>query len=244
MNQVSKLLYYIVDNKYYPEKKEHIINSYDNIIKLVKEHPDIFNNDNFMLPIKGGYIDKFKFVLEFNDKELDYGYNWLSNSKKYFDIIQQLISHSDDVFQIIYEKGTPINYDFDAFIFRMNDIYNTLVLCNKKGFYLDDLKYVNLIVHNDKIKIIDFDEPINLNILIDECEKKIAEAKFHNIMYFPYDTLSLILLYDFIGKINKIGNLINGNYYKILESCTYEFTENVKHKLSLFDNLVLLWDDH
>lgn len=244
LEQVSKLLYYIVNNKYYPEKKEHIINSYDNVLKLVKEYSDIFNNDNFMIPIKGGYIDKFKYVLEFNDNKFGYGFNWLSNSKTNFDIIQQLISHSDDVFQIIYEKGTQINYDFETFILKMNDIYNILVLCNKNGFYFDDLKYANLIVHNDKIKIIDFDEPINLNVLIDECEKKIVEAKFQDIMYFPYDTLSLILLYDTIRKINKLGHLDNGNYYKILESCTYEFIENVKYKLGMFDNFVLLWDKY
>lgn len=124
-----------------------------------------------MLLIKGGCIDKLKFISEFNDKKLGYGFNWLSSSKKYFDIIQQLILHKDDVFQIIYEKGTQKNYDFETFILKMSDIYNTLVLCNKNGFYFDDLKYVNLIVHDDKIKIIDFDEPINLNILIDECEK-------------------------------------------------------------------------
>jgi hypothetical protein len=244
LEQVSKLLYYIQDNKYYPEIKEQIINSYDNALKLIEENSEIFNKDNFMLPIKGGYIDKFKFVSEFNDKELGYGFDWLSKSKKYYDIIQQLISHTDEVFQIIYEKGTKINFDFETFILKMNNICDTLVLCNKNGFYFDDLKYANLIVHNDKIKIIDFDEPINLNVLIDECEKKIEEAKFHDIMYFPYDTLSLILLYEFIGKINKIGCLNNGNYNKILEYNTHEFNENVEYKLILFDNLVLLWDKY
>lgn len=74
--------------------------------------------------------------------------------------------------------------------------------------------------------------------------KKIVEAKFHDIMYFPYDTLSLILLYEFIGKINKICYLNNENYNKILESNTVECTTYIKYKLSLFDNLVLLWNKY
>ena len=244
LNQVSKLLYFIDNKIYNPEDDKNIIEMFKNVLKLANDYPQIFGNENFMLPIKGGYIDKKKLLLNFNNNEFGYGFDWLSNSKNNFDILNQLITHKNEIFQIVYEKGTPIKYDFDIFFIKIKDIYNILVLCEKNGFYFDDLKYSNLIVHNDKIKIIDFEEPINLNLLKDEYEKSISNAKFHNIMYFPYDTFSNILLYEYTGNINIIGNLKNNNYYKLLYTNTYEYIENVEYKLKLFDSLINLWNKY
>jgi len=242
LNQVSKLLYCINDKIYFPEKEENIIKTFNNVLKLANDYPEIFMDDKFILPIKGGYIDKNKFVTQFNNNE--YIFDWLSKSHDNFNIINQLILHKNEIFQIVYEKGTPINYNFDIFFLKIKDIYNTLVLCEKKGFYFDDLKYSNLIVHNDKIKIIDFEEPINLNLLKNEYEKLILNAKFYNIMYFPYDTFSNLLLYEYTGNIHKIGTLKDNNYYKLLYKNSFEYIENVEYKFKQFNSLINLWDKY
>lgn len=245
LNQVSKLLYYIDEKIYSPEKEEkNISKSFTNVLKLSNDYPQIFSLDNFILPIKGGYIDKNKFISKFNNGDFGYGFGWLSKSNNNLNIMNQLIMHKNEIFQIVYEKGTQINYGFDDFFHKMKDIYEILVLCEKNGFYFDDLKYSNLIVHDEKIKIIDFEEPINLNLLRNEYEILILDAKFSNIMYFPYDTFSNILLYEYIGNINKIGNFKNNNYYKLLHANTYEYVENIEYKIKHLQNLINIWEKY
>jgi hypothetical protein len=158
-----------------------------------------------------------------------------------FNILKELFENKNKIFQVVYEKGTELKYNFDTFLLKMKDIFDVLVLCEKNSFYFDDLKYSNLIVHNDRIKIIDFEEPINLNLLEKEYTRIIGDSKFHNIMYFPYDTISNLLLYEFTGYINKIGYLKNDNYYKLLHLNTNEYIENVEFKLNVFNFLISLW---
>jgi len=244
LNQVSKLLFNVEDKIYYPETQENISKTYDNVLKLIKEYPHIFSDENFILPIKGGYINKADFVSKYNSGEFGYGYEWISKSLNVFKILSQLISNKNEIFQVVYDKGIPLKYEFDTFFLKMINIYNLVELCNKNGFYFDDLKYGNLIVHNDKIKIIDFEEPINLNLSEEEYIKTIGESKFYNIMYFPYDTISNLLLYEFTGYIRKIGFLKNNNYYRLLQINTYEYIENVEFKFNAFNILINFWDKH
>lgn len=241
-NQVSKLLYYIKNNEYIPEK--NITYAYDNVIKLSIDYPNIFNNENFMMPLKCGYIDKKKFVSDYNNTEYSYGFDWISNSLEYVNIINSLLIHKNKLYQIVYEKGEKINYIFFDFIKKMETVYETLILCNTNHIYFDDFKYNNLIVHNDKIKIIDFEEPINLNVSENEYVKMIGNCKFHNPIYFPYDTMSLILLHEYTNNINKIGELDNNNYYKLLHINSHEFIDNAKYKYKLLNNLSELWNKY
>lgn len=244
LDEVSKLLIYNKNKKYYPETYENIVKTYDNVIKLAKEYSHIFCDDNFILPIKGGYIDKNVFLSKFNNGEFGYGYEWISKSCEIHSILIELFSNKNEIFQVVYKKGTCINYDFNNFLLKMVDVLNSLEQCNNNGFYFDDLKYGNLIVHDDKIKIIDFEEPINLNQSEEEYLKIIVNSKFHCVMYFPYDTISNILLYEFIGCISEIGHLKNGNYFKLLHSSTIEYIDNVKYKIKSFDILIDLWKEY
>lgn len=244
LSQVSKLLYYVEENKYIPDTKS-INLIYNNVIKLIGEYPHVFNMEYFMLPIKAGCVDKDKFILEFNDTKLAYGTNWLSGSINNLEIISQLIAHSNKLYQVIYEKGTPLVYNnFNVFLDKIYNVYTGLELCHQNGFYFDDLKYSNLIEHDDKIKMIDFEEPINLNLPTKTYIKKILDSKFNFVMYFPYDTLSNVLLYEYIGNINKIGNLKNNNYFGLLHLNIWEFKTHISYKIKAFNNLIDFWNKY
>lgn len=244
LNQVSKILYSVENKCYNPPSIEEIKFAYDNLILLIESHPQVFNDNNFLLPVGGGYIDKLKFIEYYENTNLEYGFDWLSNSTTNLNIINQLISHNDKIFQIVYEKGAKINCQFNDFIVGINNVLQTLVHCNNNGFYLDDIKYPNLIIHNERIKIIDWEEPINLNLEQYEYTQMICDSKLHCVMYFPYDTISNILLFEYIGKIKKIGKLVNNNYRNLILAELYEYSENVMYKIKMFDKLTNLWNKY
>lgn len=244
LNQVSKILYSVENNYYIPPSLEEITFAYENLILLIKSYPKVFNDNNFMLPITGGYINKLEFVEYYKNTKTEYGFDWLSKSSTNLNILNQLISHKDKIFQIVYEKGTIINYKFNDFIIGINNVLQTLVNCNENGFYLDDIKYLNLIIHNERIKIIDWDEPINLNLEPLEYTRMICDSKLHCVVYFPYDTISNILLFEYIGKIKKIGKLVNYNYHNLILDNSYEYSENVIYKNEMFNKLTNLWNEY
>lgn len=243
LEQVSKILYEKKKKKYIPAREEEINSAYANLLLLIEKYTKVFNSEYFVLPIKGGYIDKHKFVKYFNDPNLPYGFKWLSNSIYYFDIMNELILHKNKIFQISYEKGSTINYDFMTFQSKMSNVFDGLVCCKSNGFYLDDIKYSNLVVHKEQIKIIDFEEPINTNLETKEYSQIIQNSKLHCVLYFPYDTISNILLFEYIGSIDKIGKLKKNNYYKLLLANAHEFIDNVNYKVYMFDTLVELWNE-
>lgn len=241
LNQVSKILYSVEDNNYLPASLEEIKLAYQNLILLIKSYPQVFNSDSFILPITGGYIDKLKFIEYYKNTKLDYGFNWLSSSNTNLNILNQLLTHKDKIYQIVYEKGIPINFCFDDFIIKINNILQTLIYCKANRFYFDDIKYSNLIVHNEKIKIIDWEEPINLNLEPDKYIETICDSKLNCVMYFTYDIVSNILLFEYIGKIKKIYNLPNVNYYKLILVNSYMYEVNVVYKIRMFYDFTKIW---
>ena len=241
LNQVSKILYSIEDKDYFPASLEEIKLAYDNLILLIENYPQVFNSDNFLLPIAGGYINKFKFIEYYKNTKLDYGFNWLSTSIESLNILNQLLSHKDEIYQVVYEKGTSINFCFNDFTIQINDILQTLIYCKANRFYFDDIKYSNLIVHNGRIKIIDWEEPINLNLEPDKYIEMIADSKLNCVSYFPYDIISNILLFEYIGKIKIIGKLTDKNYYNLILLNSHMYSDNVLYKIKMFYNFTKIW---
>lgn len=242
LNQVSKILYSFNNtNGYFPAITEEIKLAYDNLIFIISKYPNVFNDKYFLLPIAGGYIDKYKFSEIFNNIDDVYGFDWLSKSITNFKMFHQIIMHENKLFQIVYEKGTTIKMDYETFICKILNPLDALINCASNGFYFDDLKFHNLIFHNEDIKIIDFEEPINLNLSSDEYIEIISNSKLNSIMYYPYDVISNILLYESIGKINIIGNLKKNNYYNLLLTCAHEQSENITCKIKLYDTMISMW---
>lgn len=241
LNQVSKILYSMEGKHYFPASLEEIKLAYDNLILLIENYPQVFNSDNFLLPIAGGYINKFKFIEYYKNTKLDYGFNWLSTSIETLNILNQLLSHKDEIYQVVYEKGTPIKNCFNDFIMKINDILQTLIYCKANRFYFDDIKYSNLIVHNGRIKIIDWEEPINLNLEPDKYIEMIADSKLNCVSYFPYDIISNILLFEYIGKIKIIGKFTNGNYHNLIISNSHMYSDNVIYKIKMFYDFTKIW---
>lgn len=244
LNQVSKILYLVKDNNYIPASLEEIKFAYEYLILLIENYPQVFNTDSFILPITYGHIDKFKFIGYYKNTKLDYGFNWLSRSNTNLNILNQLLTHKNKIYQIVYEKGIHINFCYDDFIIKINNILQTLIYCNANGFYFDDIKYSNLIVHDEKIKIIDWDVPINLNLEPDKYIEMICNSKLHCIMYFPYDIISNILLFEYIGKIEKIFNLPNVNYRKLIFENSHMYNDNMVYKIKMFYYFTKIWNKY
>lgn len=246
LNEVSKILYSYdeITDIYFPAKEQDIKMSYFNLIKLIKDYPTIFDDNNFLLPMSGGYIDKRKFSIYFKDSKYNYGFNWLSKCDITFNLLNDLFKHENKLFQIVYKKGEKINFDLIKFMSKIHDVLLKIKECIENNFYFDDIKYLNLITHDNRIKIIDFDEPINLNLDEEEYIKMIENSKLISITYYPYDIISNTLLFEFIEKNDKIGKFYDENYFEIVLVNSLECPENILHRIKLINQFVTLWKNY
>lgn len=239
LNQVSKILYLCIEDRYFPPEQEDIDREYYNILKLINSHPNIFNSEYFMLPIDGGIIDKNKFIEMFNNQEI-FNTDWLNKSKIYYNIIKSLFDKNDPVFQITYEKGEKINLSFEEFLDKINNTIDIVTLANKNRIYFDDIKLENLVLHDNKIKMIDYSNSINTEVPFENIISQIKESKFDSIFYYPYPIVPNILVFEFVGKINLIGkfNLEEQNYFKLINSNYPSYKLNFCFRKKLIDLLI------
>lgn len=244
LNHVSKILY---DTTYKDNKKVYIPCSltdfdyeYKDIIKLSQDYNQIFNYEYFILPIKAGILNKEEFVNKYNNSDKNYNFEWLSKSITNLKIINELLQNPNDIYQIIYEKGEKITSDINIFMNGIKNIFEIIKISNGAGFFFDDLKLDNLVLHNNKIKMIDFSCPINTNFTDEKIIKQIIDSKLKIINYFPYCSLVNIMLYENINKINLIGNMKNYNYYSLLYLHKLEYESNVKYKINQIHKLLYL----
>lgn len=245
LEEVSKILYICTINefgykKYEPSDYDEYMIEYNNIKKLIDKYNNIFTDTHFMLPLNGGIINKTKFIDKFKENK-NYGFLWLSNSNKYFEILDSLISSNKDIYQITYRKGHKLDLNLESFLINMANIYNGIILLNNNNFFLDDIKYSNLIFHDNKIKIIDFSEPINMNGDIIESIDSIINGKLNNIFYFPYNIIPNLLIYKYVNKFGIINNSYSKlNDFLILQINSIEFEENINYKLNILNKLNIL----
>lgn len=223
--------------EYYPADYEEFKFEYDDIIEFSNKYCFIFNNNYFMLPVKGGMINKEKFVKKFNTCE-EYNFSWLNNSKNYFKIFKELFSSNLNLYQIVYKRGNKINLDIENFFVKILNVYECLKIANNAGIFFDDIKYENLIYHEEKIKIIDYSCPLDTNDNFENLIKNISKSKLFNIYYFPYDAISNVLLYEFADQIETIYFIkYDFEYYKLIFQNYIEFESNVNYKRKIIDYL-------
>lgn len=240
LEEVSKLFLLKKNKDYMPGSFEDFTKEFNGIQELSEKYPNIFTNNYFMLPIKGGQIDKYKFVEKFNEN-IHYNIKWLNNSNKYFKIINDLVKNNEPIYQIVYQQGKKIKLNWNEFDEKIFNILEALKLSNSNGFYFDDLKIENLIYHDDKIKIIDFSQPINTNESFDNIVKQIIDSKLNTIYYFPFNTICNILLYENLNILKYIGGPNkNNDYYPILYLNRIEFNNNVNYKYNIIINYINL----
>ena len=235
LDQVSKILYSEKHGNYTPSTKENINYEYFDVIKLHLNYTYIFNSNYFMIPINAGIINKVNFINKMNK----YNYSWMSNSKICYNILYDLIKSKDNIYQIIYERGEKIKLNLEVFFEKIKNIYKILKLSNYNGFFFDDFKYDNLILHNIKIKIIDYSEPINTNKTMQEINVQLIKSKLNNIFYFLYPIIPNILLYELISNLDLISsvNVENDNYSYLINNVYTEYYININYMKKLLDNL-------
>ena len=241
LNQVSKILYGLVDktNVSYPGSLEDFEFEYTDILLLAEQFNNIFNSNYFILPIGGGILDKKKFIDKYNNKDINYNFKWLSESVSSIKIINSLLESPKVIYQIIYEKGDKIPKDINLFIIGLKNIFEIITLANNNGFFFDDIKIENLVVHDNKIKMIDFSCPINTNTTYDKLIKQLVNSKLYSIYYFPYPIIPNIILYQQINMTKLIfGTETNINYYSLLISQSIQDEYNLNYKFKLIKRLI------
>ena len=191
--------------------------------KIISNHTDIITHDNYMLPIKYGEIDK----LSFSNKSNNWFYD--INNNNYKQILNNNILTVNKLYQITFNKGTPIDYNLSDFLIKILDIINCVKINIQNNLYFDDLKLNNLIKHDNKIKIIDFSSLIDLNGLSEnEVFGNIMKSFLYEHFYIINNPIVSILLSTKNIKNNKIiKNYIemvyinNDNYEKYLKNNYY-----------------------
>jgi hypothetical protein len=244
LNQVSKILYYAIDEKnkkiYEPYSFEDFELECDDIILLAKQYENVFNSNYFMLPIKGGILDKKKFMEKYNDVNTKYNFKWLSGSTSSLKIINSLLESVEDIYQIIYEKGDVISRDINIFYAGIKNIFESINTSNDYGFFFDDIKLINLVTHDNKIKMIDFSCPVNTNTTHDKIIVQIENSKLHCIYYFTYPIITNIILYEQINMLTilNISKATKINYYLLLRFQSIQNKQNLNYKFKLIQKLL------
>ena len=231
LNQVSKILYDIVDKEnkkiYNPGSLEDFELEYKDIILLSEEFKNIFNSNYFMLPIKGGILDKEKFINKYNCNNKNYNYKWLSESTSNIKIFNLLLNSPNDIYQIIYEKGDIIPEEIKIFLNEIKNIFEIIIKSN------------------NKIKMIDFSCPINTNNTYDKLIKQLVNSKLCCVCYFPYPIITNIILYQQINMTKLIGNTGNKiNYFSLLNYQGIEYEYNLKYILKLIQKLLDIYNNY
>lgn len=242
LNQVSKILFLNLNEMYLPPEEEDIYREYISLREIIDLYPNIFTNEYFMLPIDGGTINKIK-LLEMlrNERILDLTSSSVSNS--YIKIISSLLQNKQEMYQITYEKGEKINLNFEDFLDKINNIFNIIKISNDNGIFFDDIKLENLIFHDNKIKIIDYSNPININTSVQNIITQLTNSKLSCVFYHAYPIVPNILLFEFIDKLDLIGRFDSEtqNYTRLIGRCFLEYETNAMYKCIIIDDLTQIY---
>jgi hypothetical protein len=215
-NEVSKI--FINEDSEVNMKKE--IELYN---KIISEHSDIITSENYILPIKYGEIDKLSLFIKSD--------NWFYDidNNNYKQILNKNILTVNKLYQITFNKGTPINYNLSDFLIKILDIINCVKINIEHNLYFDDLKLNNLIKHNDKIKIIDFSSLIDLNNL---SENEIFSNIIRSYLYEHFYFINNPIVSIFLSTKNLNSIKIIKNYVEIVfnNSDMYnDYLKNIYH---------------
>jgi hypothetical protein len=225
-NEVSKVFfsYKIYKN----EKKEYIyILSNYNI-------PDEYFNS----PLNYGSVNKDYIINNVSS------FNYFSYEKKFKNVYSQYLKSK---YQITSLKGIKLeDYDiYNNFEINKNILFAVNYLNNNNYLY-DDLKYDNLLIFDDTIKIIDFSTLLHID---DINLKSFKNSMLNTIFYHIYNPILNVLLYYYIYAnennylsidtiIQNIVRLQNYdddnlhyiNYNKNLVKNTYDFIIKIDNK--------------
>jgi hypothetical protein len=211
LNQVSKILYDTsYDNtKFIPGEKEDFDREFITIKELQTTYPKVFTPDNFILPLKGGMINIREFFLH----SVTYNNSWLDNNSSAIKMIIDILKiNRNPTYQIIYDKGENLsvlinNHSNMDFLNLMLRPIIAIVNANNYNLFFEDIKFNNMIYHDNKIKIIDYSDFLNLNhsTTIDKFEQvkknKFLDASF----YLVNNPLITTLLCVYIGTCPTIN---------------------------------------
>lgn len=248
---VSKILFskiYDSDKKliYVPTNYENFIDEYTNLRNLSSNNPNVFNLEYFIIPIDGGSVNLNIFTEYVGNSNS----NFARENFKYYFVFKKLLDSNKPIYQIIFPKASKINLDFDLFFSKISNVIEGLSNANLSGYFFDDLKLDNLIYHNEKIKIIDYSFPVNLNLQkMSSIILDIVNSKFNFIFYYSFCTMCSILTFDYIRKIDIMFDSINYNYDLLFDGISYNYhyiinimKENQKpyidYKIDLFRRII------
>jgi hypothetical protein len=260
LNQVSKILYFTenVDGKIIkvPADETYFNQELTRSFKLNTLCPEFFSPENVILPLNprstdGTYIGLINNA-EYKDNKTSYDAKWsidprerdtslIVENKK---ILESVLDNDLNKYQIIFNKGININSlcgDCDKFIQLMFSPILLVNECNNRNIYFIDFKFDNIILHDNKIKLIDFNEYVDLSSTNEYAEfdnlKRSDLIKYY-FYYFNSILISPLVMYysdsmRIILNVTQSNILLNGsNGSSIIRS---GLTTNIVSCLKFYD---------
>lgn len=212
---------------YKNENFEEMIMLKDEVSKIFKDNDDYNNEVNgynlfidkindtesFIKPIKHGTIDVQEYV---NKKKQHYDIFW--SSKK---IVFQITDFYDK--QITFPKGIKIkNIKFDLFLINFYNIFLGVRKLHQNKYICGDIKFDNLLIHDNKFKIIDYSSIKYIP------EISPLEFEIQNILSEPFYFVHPALVCIFIKCYNVYYTEPFKESYKIEYEVTSSFDKDEK----------------
>jgi hypothetical protein len=189
------------------DSRRNMEKEYTLYYNIITKYNNIITPRNYMLPIYYGEIDK----TAFGGKSA----TWFTdiNNNNYKSLFSNMLTNNN-LYQITFNKGTPIDYDLSDFLIKILPIINCIKINIQNKLYFDDFKLSNLVKHNDRIKIIDFSSLLDLNELSEnELIVNIMDSFLFEPFYIINNPIISIILSTKSMLNSKIKNNIKMSYF-------------------------------
>lgn len=189
------------------DSKENMEKEYSLYYNIITKYATIITSRNYMLPINYGEIDKTAF-----DSKSP---SWFTdiNNNNYKSLFSNMLTNNN-MYQITFNKGSPIDYDLSDFLIKILPIINCIKRNIRNKLYFDDFKLSNLVKHNDRIKIIDFSSLLDLDDLSEnDLIVNIMDSFLFEPFYIINNPIISIILSTKSMLNSKIKNNIKMSYF-------------------------------
>lgn len=215
----------------------------------------IFTSNYFVLPINYGVLDinslGSKIITISSLSSVPFEQH---KATQCLTILNQMLDSNCPIYHIIFPKGSPIRLNVNDFYYKIKNVFDCLSECTESSIFLDDVTYNNLILHDSKIKIIDYANPLilNANDNFQTVRRALSNVKFKNTHYYLYNSILVQLAYSFSQNIDivldnyEIGidenDLCPKGFYEIYKKTQKYDEDNIRYKNQLINRLFeIMW---
>lgn len=258
-NCVSKILYYDITlndgTVIYNPVDAHIFGYETNSLNYLESRfPRIFTSNYFVLPINYGVLDINSLGSKITISSPSSVPFEQQKATQCLTILNQMLESDFPIYHIIFPKGSQIRLNASDFYFKIKNVFDCLSECTESSIFLDDVTYNNLVLHDSKIKIIDYANPLilNTNDNFQTVKRALSDVKFKNTHYYLYNSVLVQLAYSFSQNINIVfdnyeidsdeDDLCTKGFYEIYKKTQKYDADNIRYKNQLINRLFeIMW---